>query len=176
MHFGGGSIPGMLYGLQVNQGNAERSQIQEMLGKTVLPIFGLDNESATYPFVDLWGLPHGSLTRAQELAKALPGDQQLLHLFRCYKDMGYIIYAGISSPEQMERDITTFLMNRTSQLGSSDGVTEQQIYGMSFVWLALLFAVLASGAQCSGMPRKERELTSQVYSKHVRMLHSRPLH
>lgn len=156
----------MLYGLQVTQGNAERSQIQEMLGKTVLPIFGLDNESATYPFVDLWGLPHGSLTRAQELAKALPSDQQMLHLFRCYRDMGYIIYAGIVSTEQLERDLNNFLMNRSAQLSSASGVTEQQIYGMSYTWLALLFAVLASGAQCSGMPRKERELTSQVYSKY----------
>lgn len=164
VHFGGGSIPAMLYGLQMNQGNAERSQIQEMLGKTVLPLFGLDNESATYPFVDLWGLPHGSLTRAQELAKALPNDQQMLHLFRCYRDMGYIIYAGIVSTESLEQEIMEFLTTRAAQLGSPEGVTEQLIYGKKYTWLALLFSVLASGAQCSGMPRKERELTSQVYS------------
>lgn len=167
VHFGGGSIPAMLYGLQMNQGNAERSQIQEMLGKTVLPLFGLDNESATYPFVDLWGLPHGSLTRAQELAKALPSDQQMLHLFRCYRDMGYIIYAGIVSTESLEKEIMEFLTDRAAQLGAAEGVSEQVIYGKRYTWLALLFSVLASGAQCSGMPRKERELTSQVYSEPV---------
>ena len=149
----------------MNQGNAEQNQIQEMLGKTVLPLFGLDNESATYPFVDLWGLPHGSLTRARELAKALPNDAQMLNFFRCYRDLGYVIYAGIVSPDQLESDLTEFLITRGTQLGTDDGVTEQQIYGKSLNWLALLFAVLASGAQCSAMPRKERELTSQVYSK-----------
>lgn len=165
VHLGGGSIPAMFYALQMNQGQAEQSQVQEMLGKTVLPLFGLDNESATYPFVDLWGLPHGSLSRAQELAKALPIDAQMLNFFRCYRDMGYVIYAAIVSPDQLESDITTFLVNRAAQLGTDEGVTEQQIYGKSLNWLALLFAVLASGAQCSTMPRKERELTSQVYSE-----------
>lgn len=162
----------MLYGLQMSQGNAERSQIQEMLGKTVLPLFGLDNESATYPFVDLWGLPHGSLTRAQELAKALPGDQQMLHLFRCYRDMGYIIYAGIVSPDEMEQEIMEFLAVRAAQMSSPQGVTEHLIYGKKYTWLALLFSVLASGAQSSGMPRKERELTSQVYSESTTRAHA----
>lgn len=155
----------MLYALQMNQGHAEQSQIQEMLGKTVLPLFGLDNESATYPFVDLWGLPHGSLARAQELAKALPSDAQMLDLFQCYKDLGYVIYAGIVSPEHFQSDLTTFLITRSTQMSTDHGVTEQNIYGKTYNWLALLFAVLASGAQCSAMPRKERELTSQVYSE-----------
>ena len=154
----------MLYAAQMSQGHAEHRQIQEMLGKTVLPLFGLDNESATYPFVDLWGLPHGSLSRAQELAKALPSDEQMLSLFRYYRDIGYVIYAGIASADKLEVELTEFLISRSTQVGSEDGVTEQQIYGKSYTWLALMFAVLASGAQCSSMPRKERELTSQVYS------------
>lgn len=156
----------MLYGLQMTQGNFQRSQLQEILGKTVLPLFGLDNDSATYPFVDLWGLPHGSLARAQELAKALPSDQQMLHLFRCYRDMGYIISAGIVSADSLEQEIMEFLTARTTQMSSPQAVTEQVIFGKRFTWLALLFSVLASGAQCSAMPRKERELTSQVYSKY----------
>ena len=155
----------MLYSVQMNQGHAEQNQIQEMLGKTVLPLFGLDNESATYPFVDLWGLPHGSLARAQELAKALPDDSQMLNLFRCYKDMSYVIFAGIVSPEKLESDMTEFLIARAAPASRDEGVTEQQIHGKSFNWLAMMFAVLASGVQCSAMPRKERELTSQVYSK-----------
>ena len=149
----------------MNQGHAEQHQIQEMLGKTVLPLFGLDNETATYPFVDLWGLPHGSLARAQELAKALPSDSQMRYFFQCYREMGYVIFAGIVSPDQLEADLATFLVTRAAQYGAQDGVTEQQVYGQTINWLALLFAVLASGAQCSSMPRKERELTSQVYSK-----------
>jgi hypothetical protein len=38
-------------------------------------------------------------------------------------------------------------------------------FGVSLSWLALLFAVLASGSQSSDNPPKERELTSQVYSR-----------
>lgn len=167
VHLGGGSVPAMLYAISQGQppSGAEQSQLQEFLGKSVLPLFGLDNESATYPFVDLWGLPHGSLQRARELAKALPGDQQLLSLFASYRDIGYIIYPGIADLEALEADLAVFLANRSSQPSPEDGVTEQAIYGKSFYWLGMLFAVLASGAQCSALTRKERELTSQVYGE-----------
>lgn len=173
----------MLYSLGQGQGQnqAERAHVQELLGKSVLPLFGLDNESATYPFVDLWGLPHGSPQRARELAKALPSDEQMLSLFRCYRDMGFVIYPGIADPNQFEQDITHFLSSRNAHTDANEGVSEQQIYGKSYYWLGLLFAVLASGAQCSGVPWKERELTSQVYSmslhelclrKNVRLIQS----
>lgn len=165
VHFGGGSIPAMLYALGQGKGQnvKEKRELQELMGKNVLPMFGLDNESATYPFVDLWGLPHGSLQRSQELARALPNDTQMLQLFRYYRDLGYVIYPGIADPAVFEQDLTTFLVNRAASAGASDGVTESNIYGKSYHWLGVLFAVLGSGAQCSAMPRKERELTSQVY-------------
>lgn len=157
----------MLYALSQGQqpSGAEQSQLQEFLGKSVLPLFGLDNESATYPFVDLWGLPHGSLQRARELSKALPGDSQMLGLFRSYLDMGYIIYPGVADLGQLEEDVAAFLVARASASDPDDGVTENTIYGKSFYWLGMLFAVLASGAQCSAVTRKERELTSQVYGE-----------
>lgn len=158
----------MLYALSQGQAptGQEQAQLQEFLGKSVLPLFGLDNESATYPFVDLWGLPHGSLQRARELAKALPSDTQMLNLFRSYQTMGYIIYPGIADLEQLETDLTSFLMARSSAADPDEGVTEQTIYGKSFYWLGMMFAVLASGAQCSALTRKERELTSQVYGSY----------
>lgn len=136
---------------------------QEVLGKSILPLFALDNESATYPFVDLWGLPHGSQARAQELAKAVPDDQQTLNLCRYYKSLAYVIYPGVADIDEFERDLNDFLLTRATQVGSSEGVTDQTIYGKSYYWVGLLFAILASGAQSSSMPRKERELTSQVY-------------
>ncbi|KAK5722087.1 hypothetical protein LTR17_014435 [Elasticomyces elasticus] len=165
VHLGAGSIPAMLYALGQGQGQSadEKIKLQEFLGKSILPLFGLDNESATYPFVDLWGLPHGSIQRAQELAKALPSDAQCLQLFRCYRDLGWVIYPGVADIPLLEQDITAFLVNRAAMAGSMDGVTEQSIYGQTYYWLAVLFAVLGSGAQCSAMPRRERELTSQVY-------------
>ncbi|KAI5364119.1 Putative zn(2)-C6 fungal-type DNA-binding domain, flavin prenyltransferase UbiX [Septoria linicola] len=165
VHLGGGSVPAMLYALSQGQtpGAQEQQQLQEFLGKSVLPMFGLDNESATYPFVDLWGLPHGSLQRARELARALPSDNQLMSLFASYRDLGHIIYPGIADVKQLETDLTGFLLSRASYHSVDDGVTESTIYGKSFYWLGMLFAVLASGAQCSALTRKERELTSQVY-------------
>lgn len=173
VHLGGGSVPAMIYAIsQGNASGAEQTQLQEFLGKSVLPLFGLDNESATYPFVDLWGLPHGSLQRARELSKALPSDAQMLSLFNSYRDMGHIIYPGLAELDRLESDLAAFLVERASLPNPDDGVTENTIHGRSFYWLGMLFAVLASGAQCSALTRKERELTSQVYGKAHPQIHS----
>ncbi|TKA83098.1 hypothetical protein B0A55_00868 [Friedmanniomyces simplex] len=144
VHLGGGSIPAMLYALGQGQGQSpdEKIKLQEFLGKSILPLFGLDNETATYPFVDLWGMPYGSLQRPQQLAKALPHDAQCLQLFRCYRDLGWVIYPGIAELPQLEQDLTEFLITRAATAGSTDGVTEQSIYGKTYYWLAMLFAVL----------------------------------
>jgi hypothetical protein len=164
VHFGAGSIPAFLISMR-NGGNTNLDEAQEVLGKSILPMFGLDNESATYPFVDLWGLPHGSLARAQELAKALPTDSQSLSFFRYYRDMAFVIYPGLAQLELFEEELNQFLVVRAANDAAGEGVSEQEVHGQDFHWLGLLFAVLASGAQSSQMQRKERELTSQVYSK-----------
>jgi len=163
VHFGAGSIPAFL--LAMRDGNPDQPELQESLGKSIIPMFGLDNESATYPFVDLWGLPHGSLARAQELAKALPGDAQLLSFFRYYRDVAYVIFPGVVSLEEFEEELNAFLIKRAAGTGAPGEVTEQKVHGKDFHWLGMLFAVLASGAQSCELQRKERELTSQVYSE-----------
>lgn len=172
VHLGGSSVPALVMAL--GQGDREQPSVQEILGRSILPIFGLDNETATYPFVDLWGLAHGSLARAQELAKTIPTDSQCLSFFRYYRDLGNIIFPGVADLALFESELTVFLMTRAEQGGivraendTMPGVTEQSIYDKNLQWVGLLFAVLASGCQCSGLPRKERELTSQVYSKTV---------
>lgn len=65
----------------------------------------------------------------------------------------------------MESDLLLFLINRASSanLQGGTGISEEQIYGKNLHWIGLLFAILASGCQCSTLARKERELTSQVY-------------
>lgn len=148
----------------MRDGTVDQKEIYEVFGKSILPMFGLDNESATYPFVDLWGLPHGSLARAQELAKALPNDEQMLALFHYYRDLVHVIYPGVVSLELMEHELNQFITSRGTHSKTSGAVSENSVYGKNFHWLGLLFAVLASGAQTCQMPRKERELTSQVYS------------
>ena len=171
VHLGPSSVPALVMAL--GQGNQEQSSLQGVLGKSMLPIFGLDNETATYPFVDLWGLAHGSLAKAEQLAKTIPADSQCLSFFHYYRDLGHVIYPGIADPAQFEQEMTIFLMNRASyrELDNNiegqpmPGVTEQMLYDKDLNWVGLLFAVLASGCQCSNLPRKERELTSQVYGQ-----------
>lgn len=181
VHLGGSSVPALVMAL--GQGDRERPSVQEILGRSILPMFGLDNETATYPFVDLWGLAHGSLARAQELAKTIPTDSQCLSFFRYYRDLGNIIFPGVADLATFESELTVFLITRAEEGGgigdvgdgSGPGVTEQSIYDRSLQWIGLLFAILASGCQCSGLPRKERELTSQVYSKSCQIIASKRL-
>lgn len=70
VHLGGGSIPALIKALRAGSTPA----VQEVFGNNVLPLFGLDNENATYPFISLWGNPQGAAGRIQELQKALPSD------------------------------------------------------------------------------------------------------
>lgn len=70
VHLGGGSIPALIKALRAGNTPA----VQEVFGNNVLPLFGLDNENATYPFISLWGNPQGAAGRIQELQKALPSD------------------------------------------------------------------------------------------------------
>ncbi|KAF2711666.1 hypothetical protein K504DRAFT_226630 [Pleomassaria siparia CBS 279.74] len=161
IHIGPSSVPALV--MSLGRGDTQWPGVQDLLGKrSMLPIFGLDNESATYPFVDLWGLPHASLSRANELANALPNDSECLSFFRCYRETAHVVYPAVADVEGIESDLLLFLINRaSSQTGA--GITDQQIYSKDFHWVGLVFAILASGCQCSTLPRKERELTSQVY-------------
>jgi hypothetical protein len=161
IHIGPSSVPALVMAL--GRGDNTWPGIQDVLGKkSMLPIFGLDNESATYPFVDLWGLPHGSIQRAVELANALPNDAECLNFFRCYRETAHVVYPAVADIETIESDLLLFLINRASAQGSP-GISDQQIHGKDLHWVGLVFAILASGCQCSTLPRKERELTSQVY-------------
>ncbi|KAG8623289.1 hypothetical protein KVT40_008265 [Elsinoe batatas] len=169
VHLGGSSVPALVMAL--GQGNREQPDLQDVLGKSILPLFGLDNETATYPFVDLWGLANGWTAKAEQLAKTIPSDNQCLSFFHYYRDLGHVIFAGVADIAGFEQDLTSFLMTRAryAELDQRNdgslppGVTEQSLYDKDLNWIGLLFAVLASGCQCSNLPRKERELTSQVY-------------
>lgn len=162
-HFGAGSIPTMLHALKSPGDDTTQRELREQLNKSMMPLFALDGDTATYPFIDLWGLPHASQARVNELAKVLPDDQETLALIRNYKSLAYIMFPGVAHLERFEAEVHDFLVTRAAKVGSIEGITEQMIYGKSYYWLGLLFAVLASGAQSSTMPRKQRELTSQVY-------------
>jgi hypothetical protein len=164
VHLGGNSVPAMVVAL--GRGSGEDA-MRELVGKSILPLFGLDNQSATYPFVDLWGLPQGSSSRIDELCRLLPADADCLQYFRQYRDTAHVLYPGVVDIYKFESDLTHFLINRANQATNmlGESLTEQNVYGKDLHWVGLLFAMLASGCQCSGLPRKERQLTSQVYGK-----------
>ena len=84
--------------------------------------------------------------------------------FRTYRDGAFITYPGIVEINQFESDLVTFLMNRRhSAAGLEQGITADRMYGYSLQWVGLLFAAFASGAQFTALPKKERDLISQVY-------------
>lgn len=158
---GGNSVPAMV----VAMGKGDEG-VRELIGKSVLPVFGLDNDSATYPFVDLWGLPHGSILRIQQLCSLIPADSECVQYFTHYKETAHVLYPGIVDIPGMEYDLINFLANRRNNIEiTSDGsaIDTQKAYGKDLHWIGLLFAALASGCQCSGRPRKERQLMSQVF-------------
>jgi hypothetical protein len=171
VHLGGNSVPAMVVAL--GRGSGEDT-MRDLVGKSILPLFGLDNQSATYPFVDLWGLPHGSSSRIDELCRLLPADADCLQYFRHYRDTAHVLYPGVVDICQFESDLTHFLVNRANRTANmvDESLTEQNVYGMNLHWVGLLFATLASGCQCSGLPRKERQLTCQVYGKQCYNLRS----
>ena len=74
VYLGGGSIPALIKALTTGN-NGNRIKFQEVFGDSMLPLFGLDNESATYPFVSLWGY-QGAAVRINELRKVLPGETE----------------------------------------------------------------------------------------------------
>lgn len=76
VHLGGGSVPALVMALR--NGAADRPALQEVFNNNrLLPLFGLENEGASYPFVNLWG-PQDEPARINELMNALPGDAECM--------------------------------------------------------------------------------------------------
>lgn len=161
VHLGGGSVPALVMAL--GRGQAHRPEIQEIFRNGTLPLFGLDNESATYPFVSLWGYQSASV-RIAEMRKVIPDDTECLENFRRYREGSHISYPVIPSISNFEADMVNFLTNRRLNI---DSVQEERstnsIDGMSIRWIGLLFALFASSIQYSSLVKKERDLLSQVY-------------
>ncbi|EED17755.1 C6 transcription factor, putative [Talaromyces stipitatus ATCC 10500] len=141
-------------------------QAQALLEGGILPKLGLDNETATYPFVDLWSSDTSAFD-VNAVCNALPTDQQILEFFHYYRDIAGTLYPVLVDVPGFEANLHTFLRNRSAAGGvfkqGEDRGLSQRPFGMSLAFVGSLFAVLASGCQSSDLPGKERELTSQVY-------------
>ncbi|KAJ5146479.1 uncharacterized protein N7515_001043 [Penicillium bovifimosum] len=159
VHLGSRSV--LAYILNNQSGS---DQLQALLEGGILPKLGLDNESATYPFVDLWSSDMSTFD-ISAVCSALPTDQQCRELFYYYKDISGAIYPVIADIFEFENTLELLLQTRASLGGEyrSDADEAQKPFGVSIAYLGLLFAILASGCQSSDYGSKERELTSQVY-------------
>ncbi|KAL6232085.1 hypothetical protein BDW75DRAFT_27970 [Aspergillus navahoensis] len=159
VHLGSRSV--LAYILNNKSGS---DQLQALLEGGILPKLGLDNESATYPFVDLWSSEMSTFD-ISAVCCALPTDQQCKEFFCYYRDIAGAIYPVIEDVALFEQNLDLLLDNRNAAGGvyRADDDHVQRPFGMSIAFLGLLFAVLASGCQSSDLPGKERELSSQVY-------------
>lgn len=163
MHLGHNSTAAIAVALSKR---SDEEVVQNLIGNTVLPLFGLDNESATYPFTDIWGVTDMP-TRVKRVCTLIPPDVDCFRYIRQYRDNAHILYPGLVDIDQLQADLTKFLITRSQQPAGMDDyrIGSSRIFGQDVHWLSLLFACLASGCQCSPLPRKERQLTAQVYGK-----------
>lgn len=166
VYIGAHSVPAMVVALTTEDNG--HNTTKEILGKSMLPVFGLDNESVTYPFVDLWGIPHGSLKRIDLLCNLLPPtDAEIMQTFKQYKDTSHVIYPGIVDIAQFECDLLDFLRSRSlaKTNGQPHSPMGNNIYGKDLHWIGLLFSAMASGVQCMDIAWEERQTKSQVYGR-----------
>lgn len=78
--------------------------------------------------------------------------------WQLYRHSAYPFYPVLLHPEQFEIDLLSFLEKIQSVEKPIDS-----IQGRRMSWLALLFAVLACGAQFSNDSGKDRDLRSKVF-------------
>ncbi|KAG0155612.1 hypothetical protein PDIDSM_2785 [Penicillium digitatum] len=145
VHLGSRSV--LAYILNNQSGS---DQLQALLEGGILPKLGLDNESATYPFVDLWSSDMSTFD-ITAVCSALPTDQHCRELFYYYKDISGAIYPVLEDIFEFENTLELLLATRTSIGGEylADADHAQKPFGVTIAYLGLLFAILASGLCCS---------------------------
>ncbi|KAK4943698.1 hypothetical protein LTR10_016795 [Elasticomyces elasticus] len=160
MHLGSRSV--LAYMMALGRSQTTQDTARSLLEENILPKLGLDNESATYPFVDLWSTA-SSMQDVSGLCKAIPDDELCREFFVAYRDIAGTLYPVIPDAASFEDTLTFMLSNRARAQRDNLELDPNKPYGVSLAWLSLVFAVFASGSQCADRPAKERELTSQVY-------------
>ncbi|RJE27530.1 Transcription factor [Aspergillus sclerotialis] len=130
----------------------------------LLAELALGNESAAYPFVDLWSSDPFTFNITAVCA-VLPDDGQCRMFMNFYRDIGAVLYPVLGDTSTLEQNMNRLLQGRVQAGGSyrPDANEPVKPFGMSLGFLSLLFAVLASGCQLSDLAVHERELTSWVY-------------
>ncbi|KAL4982020.1 fungal-specific transcription factor domain-containing protein [Aspergillus falconensis] len=103
-----------------------------------------------YPFTSLWG-PDATV---EEVCETLPEETDLIRYWQAYQSTAYPFYPVLVDVEGFGLSVFEFLNARESQNATNPDPS----------WLALLFAVLACGAQFTHDPVQERDLRSKVFT------------
>ncbi|KAJ5234724.1 uncharacterized protein N7469_003892 [Penicillium citrinum] len=141
-----------------------KDMAQALPQEDLLADLALENESAAYPFVDLWSSDPYTFNIAGVCA-VLPDDEQCRRFLGFYREIGAVLYPVLPDLDDLEYKASCLLDNRRRVGGvykpDANGLVKP--FGMDLPFLSLLFAVLASGCQLSDITERERELTSWVY-------------
>lgn len=161
MHLGSRSVLAYMIG---NKFKSTHDAAMSLLERNILPNLGLDNETTTYPFVYLWST-NSTVRDISSLCKALPEDNTCREFWLTYRDIPCAIYPVVPDLKAFEETLEFMLQNRQNHERDKSGaeLDLERPYGVTLPWLALFFAVLASGCQSTGRAPRERELTSQVF-------------
>ena len=111
--------------------------------------------------------------KSEQNSRSSPVNANISRFYYSYRDVACTIYPVVPECNRFEETLDMMLANRTKTQRENLQLDPTRPLGISLPYLSLMFAVLASGAQCSGIRAKERELTSQVYSEQPH-LPSRP--
>ncbi|CAG8093653.1 unnamed protein product [Penicillium nalgiovense] len=143
---------------------------QALPQEDLLAELALGNESAAYPFIDLWSSDPYTFNIAGVCA-VLPEDGRCLEFLAFYREIGSVLYPVLSDTAELERQTKRLLDNRRRAGGEykADANGLVKPFEMPLAFLSLLFAVLASGCQLSDIPESDRELTSWVYGMTERL-------
>jgi len=82
--------------------------------------------------------------------------------YQMYSDILLPIYPGIVNPDLFEAELQVLLDDRDRIIASADEPSHP-LHPHDASWFALLFGVLACGAQCLSTMENEAELNSKVF-------------
>jgi hypothetical protein len=169
VYLGSNSAPALVAALQGESRLARSPASALMVDESeMLPAFVLGNESAMYPFVDLFTLQFGSHTKLKKLYDMIPDDAECIRLFHNYRDTAHVLFPGVVDIAQFELELSEFVVARQRISHKATEAELISLFGESYEgmhFVGLLLAVLASGSQCSEGSNLVTETRSQIFGR-----------
>ncbi|KAK5989818.1 hypothetical protein PT974_08079 [Cladobotryum mycophilum] len=149
-YVGQNSIPALLREQSTPNHKGEGVDIR----RDMRSILGLDT-SAPFPLM----AQHHLQRIARDISSELPSDREVMKLFRTYKEIPQPFWGFVIDIDELEARLMIYLEDR-SRSASNPGKASRPVTAS---WLAILFAVLAVGAQYHESPYHIRTRDSQKY-------------